>query len=182
MVWTSTPPAYQLSTIKCSTIFTKLTPQCIVLLEDIDAATATHCRGAGSANASKPADKDERLTAEQRTFRYCRKTVRNDHFDDHHLEKREQAAQRGEAIRCEHPKCKDLTFIHLDHFKNHVATVHGVWLRCSQRVNKRRMKKLQRRRIAKGKGLRWTSSISLDALDTKGRSRHPHDSCLQQDC
>lgn len=39
-------------------LFTKLPPQCIVLLEDIDAATATHCRGAGDGNASKTADKE----------------------------------------------------------------------------------------------------------------------------
>lgn len=69
---------------------------------------------------------DERLTAKERTFQYCRTTVRDDHFDDHHLVKQEQAAQRGEAIRCEHPKCRDLTFQHLDHFRNHVASVHGV--------------------------------------------------------
>ena len=94
---------------------------------------------------------DERLTAQERTFRYCRKTVRDDHFDDHHLQRGEQAAHRGEAIRCQHPKCKELTFAHLDHFKNHVASVHRVSLRCSQRVNKRRTRKLQRRQMAKGK-------------------------------
>ena len=94
---------------------------------------------------------DERLTVQERSFRYCCKTVRDNHFDDHHLQKREQAAQRGEAIRCEHPKCKDLTLEHLDHFKNHVALVHEVLLRCSLRVNKRRNKKLRMRQMIKSK-------------------------------
>ncbi|KAK7224037.1 hypothetical protein V2G26_012040 [Clonostachys chloroleuca] len=34
---------------------------------------------------------DERLSYEERTFTYCRPTVMNDHFDDQHLVRREQA-------------------------------------------------------------------------------------------
>ncbi|KAI1014649.1 hypothetical protein LB503_004126 [Fusarium chuoi] len=93
---------------------------------------------------------DERLTVEERTFRYCRPTVRDDHFDDHHLGERERAMQRGEAPRCEHPKCRTLKLESLDYFKNHVASVHGVKLRCSRRVNNRRMKRAKRRQMAKG--------------------------------
>lgn len=35
--------------------------------------------------------RDERLTVEERTFRYCRLIVRDDHFDDYHLGERERA-------------------------------------------------------------------------------------------
>lgn len=94
---------------------------------------------------------DERLTIEESTFRYCRSTIRDDHFDDHHLCDRESAIQRGEAVRCEHPKCRTLNFNHLDHFRNHVATVHGVSLRCSEQVKKRRHKKAKRRQMAKAR-------------------------------
>ncbi|RYP47628.1 hypothetical protein DL768_006344 [Monosporascus sp. mg162] len=34
---------------------------------------------------------DERLTVEERTFRYCRPTVRDDHFNDHYFGERERA-------------------------------------------------------------------------------------------
>ncbi|OAQ60939.2 SWI/SNF family DNA-dependent ATPase Ris1 [Pochonia chlamydosporia 170] len=41
---------------------------------------------------------DERLIAAERTFEWCRPTIRNDHFDDQHLTDREAIAQRGEAL------------------------------------------------------------------------------------
>lgn len=80
---------------------------------------------------------DERLNFEERTFRYCRPRIRDDHFDNHHLPERERAFQRGASIRCEHPKCRTLKLEDLDHFRNHVASVHGVPLRCSEQVKQR---------------------------------------------
>ncbi|RFU72177.1 domain containing [Trichoderma arundinaceum] len=62
---------------------------------------------------------DEQLPPMERTFRWCRTTVRNDHFDDQHLPERERAEQRGEAITCNHPKCKGIKLKHLDHLRAH---------------------------------------------------------------
>ncbi|KAM5353462.1 hypothetical protein ACJ41O_000112 [Fusarium nematophilum] len=93
---------------------------------------------------------DERLSREERAFTYCRPTVMNDHFDDQHLTRREQAEQSGERIRCEHPKCRDLRLQHLDHFRSHVQTVHGVTLRSSGQVEQRRLRKAKRRQMARG--------------------------------
>jgi hypothetical protein len=49
---------------------------------------------------------DEQLSLEERTFTYCRPTVRNDHFDDQHLVERERALQRGGRMVCTHPACR----------------------------------------------------------------------------
>ncbi|OAQ59732.1 FluG domain-containing protein [Pochonia chlamydosporia 170] len=92
---------------------------------------------------------DERLTAAERTFQWCRPTIRNDHFDDQHLADREDIARRGEALICKHPKCKNETFKHLDHFRNHVRSVHSVLLRTSEQVNRRRTRQEQRRQMAR---------------------------------
>ncbi|KAI8658993.1 hypothetical protein NCS55_01178100 [Fusarium keratoplasticum] len=94
---------------------------------------------------------DERLSREERAFTYCRPTVMNDHFDDQHLVRREQAEQSGERIRCEHPKCRDVRLQHLDHFRSHVQKVHGVTLRTSEQVKQRRQRKVSRRQMARGK-------------------------------
>ncbi|KAK0701743.1 FluG domain-containing protein [Lasiosphaeria miniovina] len=71
--------------------------------------------------------RDETLSHGERTFKYCRPAVMYDHFD------RKHAQQLGDVKRmlCNHPKCKGeaLEFKHLDHFKNHVESVHGVRLR-----------------------------------------------------
>lgn len=88
---------------------------------------------------------DERMTLSERTFRYCRPTIRNDHFDDSHMEEREHAERRGESIRCYHLECRDMKFQHLDHFRNHVQSVHGVPLRSSDQVTQRRERKAWRR-------------------------------------
>ena len=93
---------------------------------------------------------DERLTAAERTFQWCRPTIRNDHFDDQHLTDREATAERGQALVCKHPKCKDETFEHLDHFRNHVWSVHKVLLRTSEQVNRRRLRQEQRRQMIRG--------------------------------
>ena len=95
---------------------------------------------------------DRRLTLEERTFRYCRSTVRNDHFDDRHLEERERAELNGEPIKCYHPKCQDEKFLHLDHFRNHVQTIHGVPLRSSDQVMQRRLRKAKRREMIRESG------------------------------
>lgn len=49
---------------------------------------------------------DERLSREERAFTYCRPTVMNDHFDDQHLVRREQAEQSGERIRVSIPSAE----------------------------------------------------------------------------
>lgn len=50
-----------------------------------------------------------------------------DHFDRAHAKHMSDAKQ----VVCNHPKCKGgtLKFEHLNHFKNHVDTIHGVKLR-----------------------------------------------------
>lgn len=93
---------------------------------------------------------DERMTLLERTFRYCRPTVRNDHFDAH-LVDREFAERRNEPIRCHHPKCRDKQFQHLDHFRSHVQPVHGVPLRSSDQVKRRREGKGRRRSMISGR-------------------------------
>ncbi|KAK4076899.1 hypothetical protein Purlil1_12523 [Purpureocillium lilacinum] len=77
---------------------------------------------------------DEAISAEERTFSYCRPAVMNDHFDREHLVTLEQMKRDG-FISCSHPKCQeaDLKLKSLDHFRNHVARVHGVALKPSQR-------------------------------------------------
>jgi hypothetical protein len=70
---------------------------------------------------------DESLSYEERTFQYCRPAVMYDHFDRTHARHMGDAKQ----IVCNHPKCQGgaLKFKHLNHFKNHVETIHGVKLR-----------------------------------------------------
>lgn len=63
---------------------------------------------------------DKRLSLKERAFQYCRPTIMNDHFDDHHLVGRERAEQYGEKIRCEHPKCKDVKLENLNHFRAYI--------------------------------------------------------------
>ncbi|KAH7201205.1 hypothetical protein DER44DRAFT_841713 [Fusarium oxysporum] len=86
---------------------------------------------------------DERLSLEERTFSYCRPTVRNDHFDDQHLVERERALQRGERMN----QGQDLEFHNMDHFRVHVQTVHRVTLRSSCQVEQRRLRKVRRRKM-----------------------------------
>lgn len=73
---------------------------------------------------------DESLSVQERTFSYCRPAVMNDHFDREHLDTIERF---DNLIVCNHPKCADadLKLTSLDHFRNHVARVHGVTLRAS---------------------------------------------------
>ncbi|EWZ27959.1 hypothetical protein FPRO04_13078 [Fusarium proliferatum] len=98
---------------------------------------------------------DERLSLGERTFAYCRPTVRNDHFDDQHLIERERALQRGEKMVCTHPTCRtqnqgqNLEFHTMDHFRAHVQTIHRVTLRSSCQVEQRRLRKLRRRKMVK---------------------------------
>ncbi|PQK15629.1 hypothetical protein BB8028_0005g11410 [Beauveria bassiana] len=88
---------------------------------------------------------DEQMPVEARKFKYCRPPVLNDHFDDEHLGRRETAERRGEAIWCGHPKCRQERFDHVDHFRGHVERVHGVSLRSSDQVAKRRQRLAARR-------------------------------------
>ncbi|KAL6409964.1 hypothetical protein AUP68_06371 [Ilyonectria robusta] len=101
---------------------------------------------------------DTRLTLEERAFTYCRPTVMNDHFDDQHLVRREQAEQSGETIRCEHPKCRDVILQHLDHFRSHVQRVHGVTLRTSSQVKQRRQRKILTISLCNSDVIRWLSA------------------------
>ena len=87
---------------------------------------------------------DARLTVEERKFRYCRPNVRNDHWENKHLEERERAEQRGEFQPCKHPKCFEEKFQNVDHFRSHVASVHKVPLRTSDQVTLRRAQKAKR--------------------------------------
>ncbi|KAF5018492.1 hypothetical protein F66182_9527, partial [Fusarium sp. NRRL 66182] len=97
---------------------------------------------------------DERLSFEERTFKYSRPTVRNDHFDEQHLIEREQAQRRGEKMVCKHPTCRDLNqghdleFYNIDHFRAHVQEVHHITLRSSDQVHQRRLRKIRRRKMA----------------------------------
>ncbi|OAA45708.1 FluG domain-containing protein [Cordyceps fumosorosea ARSEF 2679] len=87
---------------------------------------------------------DEQMPDEARRFKYCRLPVLNDHFDDTHLARREAAARRGETIWCGHPKCRQEKFDHVDHFRVHVEEIHGVSLRDSAQVAKRRQRQAER--------------------------------------
>ncbi|KAF1739604.1 hypothetical protein CRV24_001540 [Beauveria bassiana] len=92
---------------------------------------------------------DEQLSVEARKFKWCRPPVLNDHFDDAHLARRETAAQRGEAIWCGHPKCRQEKFVHLDHFRNHVEQVHGRRQRQAERREKKCRGRQQKKTAAK---------------------------------
>ncbi|KAI9861113.1 MAG: hypothetical protein M1813_005542 [Trichoglossum hirsutum] len=72
---------------------------------------------------------DERQSHEKRTFLYCRPAVMNDHFDREHLKEMEEM-ERNNLIFCDYPKCKEerVKLKHLDHFRNHVMSVHGIRL------------------------------------------------------
>ncbi|KEY73695.1 hypothetical protein S7711_09571 [Stachybotrys chartarum IBT 7711] len=72
------------------------------------------------------------ISQEERTFSYSRPAVMNDHFDREHIKPMKKAEQ-SKSIICEHPRCRingrGLSLRSLDHFRNHVQSVHGVWLR-----------------------------------------------------
>ncbi|KAI1737848.1 FluG domain-containing protein [Xylaria scruposa] len=70
---------------------------------------------------------NEAQTIHERTFRYCRSTERNDHFNDHHLQGKERAKQQ-------------------DAFRNHIQSIHGVALRPSVQAQDRRTRKAKLRR------------------------------------
>ena len=73
---------------------------------------------------------DESQSYKERTFSYCRTAVMNDHFDREHLKMMEEL-EHDNLIFCDHPKCKEegVKLKHLDHFRNHVQTIHGIALR-----------------------------------------------------
>ena len=73
---------------------------------------------------------DESISMEERTFRYCRPWVRDNHFDSHHLSTMKDLEKEG-LIFCDHPKCKGegLKLKSYETFRNHVQLVHGVNLR-----------------------------------------------------
>ncbi|KAJ3499414.1 hypothetical protein NLG97_g349 [Lecanicillium saksenae] len=107
---------------------------------------------------------DEQLPVEARKFKYCRPPVLNDHFDDEHLARRETAERRGEAIWCGHPKCRQEKFVHVDHFRSHVEQVHGVSLRTSDQVAKRRQRQAERREKARrGRQQKRISRVAVAA-------------------
>lgn len=90
---------------------------------------------------------DEQLHYKVRTFEWCRTTVRNDHFDDHHLPAREAIEQAGGRMGCYHEMCQGVKFEHMDHFRKHVNKVHGVCLRNSHQVEQRRLRKTRHRQL-----------------------------------
>jgi hypothetical protein len=75
---------------------------------------------------------NERLSYKQRTRKFSRVSHMWDHVENVHL-RRVPAKQR---IPCDHPVCKAerLVLTNVEHFKNHVATVHEVGLRPPPRV------------------------------------------------
>ena len=93
-------------------------PDCFPLL--MDKTQCPYCIGS------------ELTSEEERTFRYCRPAVMNNHFERAHL-KALRRAEQEDRITCKHPKCqmdgKDLKLESVDHFRSHVQGVHGVWLR-----------------------------------------------------
>jgi len=58
---------------------------------------------------------------------FCRTSYMWDHIEDYHLSK-EPADQ---PVYCRHPVCKakEVVFNDINHFKNHVETIHGIGLR-----------------------------------------------------
>ncbi|KAK0631107.1 hypothetical protein B0T17DRAFT_590377 [Bombardia bombarda] len=89
---------------------------------------------------------DERMSVEERAFRYCRPQKRNDHFDDNHLEAKERAERLGQPIICNNKRCKDVKLHTMNHFRNHVHSVHKIKLRTTEQVQQRRDRKLKLRR------------------------------------
>ncbi|KAK6841024.1 hypothetical protein PG987_001884 [Apiospora arundinis] len=81
---------------------------------------------------------DGRLSYEERTFTYSRPAVMNDHFDRTHVKEIKELEQ-DKLIFCEHPVCmeKGVKLDNLDRFRNHVQSVHGVWLRPENRLGGR---------------------------------------------
>lgn len=90
---------------------------------------------------------DSQMPLKERTFEFCRDTVRNDHWDDRHLPELERAEQRAEPIICKHPACGDQKFKHLNHFRAHVKSDHGISLRSQDQVLRRRLKKAKHRQM-----------------------------------
>lgn len=64
----------------------------------------------------------------KRTFSYSRPAKINNYFDYKYLR---ELKKRNSQITCEHLKCKELglKLESLNHFRNHVQRVYGVWLR-----------------------------------------------------
>ncbi|PTB40423.1 hypothetical protein M441DRAFT_104502, partial [Trichoderma asperellum CBS 433.97] len=67
----------------------------------------------------------------QRLFEFCRPPVLQDHFDNLHLEAKEEAEQAKERIPCMHPRCQEagIEIWSVDEYRNHVKSVHKVSLR-----------------------------------------------------
>lgn len=70
---------------------------------------------------------DESLSYQQRAASFCRPAKMMDHVERNHLKGRDPEAR----IECHHPTCRSqgLVLKHLQHFKNHVESVHGIKLR-----------------------------------------------------
>ncbi|TVY90451.1 hypothetical protein LAWI1_G007273 [Lachnellula willkommii] len=70
---------------------------------------------------------DESKSYEDRIGSFCRPAKMMDHVERNHLKGQDPEA----SIECCHPICKSqgLVLKHLQHFKNHVQTVHGITLR-----------------------------------------------------
>jgi hypothetical protein len=70
---------------------------------------------------------DELKSYEERMGSFCRVAKMRDHVERIHL----KGVNPEETITCRHPVCKSQGLIlkHLQHFKNHVETVHGISLR-----------------------------------------------------
>lgn len=71
--------------------------------------------------------RDESKSYQDRLGSFCRPTKMMDHVKQKHLKGKDPKAR----IECYHPtyKSQGLVLEHLEHFKNHVQTVHGITLR-----------------------------------------------------
>ncbi|KAH9984587.1 hypothetical protein F4779DRAFT_632530 [Xylariaceae sp. FL0662B] len=86
---------------------------------------------------------DQRISVEERAFRYCRPQKRNDHFNDNHLEAKERAERLGQPIICNGKRCKGVKLHTVNHFRNHVQSVHKIKLRTTEQVQQRRARKVR---------------------------------------
>lgn len=73
---------------------------------------------------------DETRSYEQRMGSFCRPAKMMDHVERIHLKGQDPRAR----MKCYHPICKSqgLVLIHLEHYKSHVQSVHGITLRANK--------------------------------------------------
>ena len=73
---------------------------------------------------------DERLSYEERSFRFTRTSSRNNHFDSQHLPHLTKLLAHG-LLACSHPKCTKMVrkFRTMEEYRSHQLRVHHIELR-----------------------------------------------------